>query len=227
MGLPGSYLVVCEGASEANYLQNLNRLLATLPPPEGLLACPVRFNLPKLDEASCDKKSEYAGRCVGNGFYSSLLKAWKKTVKDNRGTDILIWCDCDLYSRNDKDCYTNYIAKSKHIPDFHFSFQNFEDFIAMHFDDDAFHGWLDEMSKIRHWGNPLHSDDYLPLFQRHFPDYAKGSLPDDWLSLQKLNNMRRHIAEVHSLNLNPIPNFLLFAEFLSKTLHRFYLEVFP
>lgn len=31
MALPETYLVVCEGASEVNYLAQLNRILATLP----------------------------------------------------------------------------------------------------------------------------------------------------------------------------------------------------
>ena len=227
MALPGTYLVVCEGASEANYLAQLNRILATLPPPNGLWGRPLRFNLPILGEASCDKITEYAGRCVGNGKYSSMLKAWKKVVNDNPSTSKLLWCDWDLYARNDDGNMEAYQHKSARVPDFHFSFQNFEDFVAMHFEDDGFNAWIAEMAKKHHWRVPLHSESYLPLFEQYLPQYEKGCLPDDWLCLSRLNNMRRHITGIMHLNPRPISHYLIFADFISRTLHLFYPLYFP
>ena len=227
MALPGTYLVVCEGASEANYLVQLNRILSTLLPPNGLWGRPLRFNLPILGEASSDKSTEYVGRCVGNGKYSSMLKAWKKAVKGNPCTSTHLWCDWDLYARNYKGNMEAYQHKSDSVPDFHFSFQNFEDFIAMHFEDEGLHAWIEEMGLLHHWGTPLYSEEYLPLFKKHLHQYEKGHLPDDWLSLSRLNNMRRHITEIRNLNPRPISHFLLFADFISRTLHQFYPLYFP
>ena len=133
MSLPGSYIVVCEGESEANYLTLLNRLLKDkLPLPPQLMGRPLRFNLPILREVSTDKKSQYAGKCVGNGQFTNMQKAYRKEAKENKGADIIVWADWDLYARNDHDCLDNYMNKKSGIPDFCFSFQNFEDFWAMH-----------------------------------------------------------------------------------------------
>ena len=229
--MEGSYLIVCEGASEANYLTLLTRLLQTLPPPECLKGYSLRFNLPQLEGASLDTKSEYAGRCVGSGRYIHLKKAWQKARKDNAGVDIHVWADWDLYERNDWNCLTDYMAKPKGIPDFHFSFQNFEDFWAMHLEDGIFQTWLNLMTSKNHWTTPLHSDGpngYLPLFQRLVSGYEKGELKLEDLTVERLNNMRRHIPDVQALRAQTLPiSFHLFAEFLSQTLNWFYPEVFP
>ena len=107
MSMNGSYIVVCEGASEAHYLTLLNRLLEKLPPPLELRGRPIRFNLPMLDDASLDRSSAYAGKCVGNGKFNLLIKAWSKAAKDNKRCDIKIWADWDLYARNDGNCQSN------------------------------------------------------------------------------------------------------------------------
>lgn len=228
MSLPGSYIVICEGASEANYLTLLNRLLATLPPPDGLNGRSLRFNLPSLGEASFDRSSPYAERCVGSGRFAHLEKAYRKVSKDNRGMDILVWADWDLYERNDFDCLTSYVAKKTGAPDFHFSFQNFEDFWAMHLDDERFHAWLHRMDVDKHWTAPLHSDVYLPLFQGMVAGYEKGKLEDMDLTVDRLNNMRKHVLDIKRLSVNNMPQSShLFAEFLSKTLKQFYPTVFP
>ena len=227
MALPGSYLVVCEGASEAAYLTLLNRRLALLPPPAELRGRPVRFNLPRLGTASIDRTSAYAGRCVGSGRFVQLEKAWRTVRQGNPATTIVIWTDWDLYARNDDQCRTCYDAKRPTMPDFHFSFQNFEDFLAMHWEDVAFRQWREELSSENHWTAPLHSEKYLPRFQKVFADYRKGALPETFLTIEKLNNMRRHIPLVEEMAPNARPHFLLFAQFLSMTLHQFYPTFFP
>ncbi len=228
MALDGSYLIVCEGASEANYLTLLTRLLQTLQPPECLKGRSLRFNLPHLDGVSHDTQTAYAGKCVGGGRYTYLEKAYRKTKKDNAGVDIRVWADWDLYTRNDQNCLTDYMNKPQGIPDFLFSFQNFEDFWAMHLEDDIFQAWLNLMTAKHHWTMPLHSKDYLPLFrQTCVVGYDKGELQEE-LTVERLNNMRRHIPAVQALFPNTLPpTFHWFAEFLSDTLNRFYPEVFP
>ena len=43
MSTPGTYIIVCEGASECNYLDHLNRFLSTLPLPDDGGPIPLRF----------------------------------------------------------------------------------------------------------------------------------------------------------------------------------------
>ncbi len=227
MSLPGSYIVICEGASEANYLTLLNRLLATLPTPAGLNGRSLRFNLPTLGRGSLDHASPYAGRCVGSGRFSHLEGALRKVTKENKGVEIVVWADWDLYVRNDHDCLDNYLYKKPGIPDFCFSFQNFEDFWAMHLEDELFHEWLRTMTAKNHWTVPLHSDDYLPLIQGLVFGYEKGKLQDGDLTVERINNMRNHIFEITNLLHRPMPaTFHLFADFLSSTLNQFYPTVF-
>ena len=98
----------------------------------------------------------------------------------------------------------------------------------MHLEDDLFHEWLSIMTAKNHWTVPLHSDDYLPLIQELFSGYEKGKLQDDDLTVDRLNNMRRHIPEIKNLLHDPMPaTFHLFADFLSNTLNQFYPTVFP
>ena len=120
------------------------------------------------------------------------------------------------------------MAKKTGVTGFHFSFQNFEDFWAMHLDDERFHAWLRMMDGEKHWTAPLHSDVYLPLFQHIVPGYEKGKLEDTDLAIDRLNNMRKHVLDIKRLATQIMPqSSYLFVEFLSKTLKQFYPTVFP
>ena len=43
----------------------------------------------------------------------------------------------------------------------------------------------------------MHSEEYIPLFKRQFPEYKKGELPD---SLAMLSNEQVENALIHSLD---------------------------
>lgn len=234
MSFEKSYVVICEGPSEARYLVLLNRFLKKLPPmpnenpgePSLGMNNPLRFNLPFLGDASNDKTSDYAGRCVGSGKCKNLLKAWRWVYKDNKRSSLMVWADWDLYARNDEECFTQYASKPASVPDFFFSFQNFEDFLAMHFDDVLFEEWQNKMSEERHWENPLHANEYLTKFKELFPEYEKGELQEEFVSVKSLNNMRRHAKDSMGIFPDGGIGFRSFAAFISGELHRFYPHIF-
>lgn len=219
MALPGSYLVICEGASEAQYLLLLNRFMNdALRPPKDLNGFPLRFNLPLLSN-----NKNY----VGNGHFSHLKKAYGEVYKNNARDQIIVWADWDLYARNDKETLNSYLQKAQNIPDFRFPFQNFEDFIAMHLEEDDFQTWLEMMDNENHWQSPLHSESYEPLFKEMLSGYKKGHLDSDFLTLERLHNLQRHLPVVKSMLPPPPPPIVLFAEFLIEQLEHFYPQEFP
>lgn len=145
--------VICEGKSECNYLQAINRLLRE---------AGIGLVLKAQD--------------AGGGMYKKVEKAYKQCVKRERHTVAWIWVDYDLYERNDKGCKTAYKNKPKGIPDFLFSVHNFEDFLILHLTDDKVANWI-STCKDSHLLSPLHSNQYTPRLAQFFPNYTKGSLP--------------------------------------------------
>jgi hypothetical protein len=100
-----------------------------------------------------------------NGHYKSAEKGFNNARTSNRGTGIKIWVDYDIYLRNDKDNMTQYQNKPTRIPDFHFSFHNFEDFLVMHMEDQRVRAWHECVEPTGHFRKPLHSRDYGPHFR--------------------------------------------------------------
>ena len=92
-----------------------------------------------------------------------MKSRFNKTRKENKKASIEIWCDFDLYHRNDLRCAELYAAKTNGIPDFLFSFHNFEDFFALHFDGGELAEWLrfGGPAGLRHFTTPLHSEGYF------------------------------------------------------------------
>jgi len=196
------YIIVCEGKSERNYIQNLQSFLEQQDSES--FTPRLQFNT-----------SNYA--IAHNGQYKTLENTYKQTKKINKNRSILIWADFDLYHRDDKKCAQQYREKPKGIPDFHFSYHNFEDFLALHLEGDRFNAWLERGSSGRsHFKTPLHSSEYKPDFETIFPKYIKGKLPDDdfinWNSLKNLKNNLKH--QPNHLHPHPLPNQQSFAEFL-------------
>ncbi len=165
------HIIVCEGESEWAYLQRLQGFLDDQELPPDTFETPLQFIVP-------------ARVIVKNGSFGKMKSRYNKTRKENKNAAIEIWCDFDLYNRNDNGCADNYAAKTDGIPDFLFSFHNFEDFFALHFDGGELDEWLrfGGPAGQRHFTTPLHSDGYLQEIKRIFPGYAKGGLPADFVS---------------------------------------------
>lgn len=163
--------VICEGKSECNYLQAINRLLRD---------AGIGLVLKAQD--------------AGGGMYKIVEKAYRRCVKDERHTVAWVWVDSDLYKRNDKGCMTAYNNKPKGIPDFLFSVYNFEDFLILHMPDNIVANWI-SICAGNHLLTPLHSDQYTPKLVQFFPDYKKGSLPSE---LSNLSEKHVEQAILHS-----------------------------
>jgi len=208
------HIIVCEGESEWAYLQRLQGFLDDQELPPDTFETPLRFIGP-----------EHA--VVKTGAFGKIKSTYNKTRTANKNVrSIQVWADFDLYHRNDCQCADEYARKTAGIPDFLFSFHNFEDFFALHFDGPELADWLrfGGPAGQRHFTTPLHADCYLPEIKRIFPNYAKGGLPADFVSWASLRNLKANLARQPSgSNPHNIRGIRSFAEFLIQQIEQVYL----
>lgn len=200
------HIIVCEGESEHAYLQRLQSFLEPQTPD-----LPLVFSVPRSGIA-------------GNGTFGVVKSAFNKTRRDNEKSSIQVWVDFDLYHRNDRDCAGEYAAKTSGIPDFLFSFHNFEDFLALHWSGAQLAEWLRYGSSAgrNHFAAPLHADDYLPEIRRLFPDYQKGALSPDFISWASLQNLKANLHHQPSSNPHNLQGIRSFAAFLIQQIEQAY-----
>lgn len=214
-------LVICEGASECNYLVHLQRFLRELPP---LAVCGMPLTLiglPKnYDPSTLRRKG------VGTGTFGKIVSTYNAEWRKNKSARFLIWVDDDLYVRDDKMCGTHYAQKTNEVPDFSFSVHNFEDFIALHFPDGQFEEWKGVLGSTGHFQRPLHGAEYATHFQRIWPKYKKGDLPLDFVTDSSLRNMIRHLQSLPPMAEGGISRTRTFAQDLADILKQAYPEIF-
>ena len=205
------HIVVCEGESEWAYLQRLQGFLDDQELPLGAFETPLQFIAPERG-------------IVKSGSFGKLKSRFLKTQRYNKRSAIAIWSDFDLYHRNDNKCAEQYAAKPAGIPDFHFSFHNFEDFFALHFDGEALEEWLRYGSPRgrRHFTYPLHARDYVREIERIFPGYKKGGLPANFVSWSSLKNLKANLGHQPRSNPHNLQGILSFAEFVIAEIERTY-----
>lgn len=148
--------VVCEGDSEAAFLQEFNKYLQNK-------EIKLRFIISN----------------VGTGHYNKVKKKYNEVRKKNRHAKfIAIWVDKDIYLRNEQGNFTKY-SKKGDIPDFRFTYMNYEDFLTLHYDK-KLRKWTEICNSKNHFRKPMHKKEYMPLFTKYiYPNYEKGSLPFD------------------------------------------------
>jgi len=202
------YIIVCEGESEWAYLHRLQSFLNQQPLADGVFDPPLLLIAPKQAIAK-------------GGKFSTLKNQYSVTRTGNKRSSIRIWADFDLYHRNDNDCADHYKRKSAGIPDFLFSYHNFEDFFALHSDGDRFQEWL-RFGANGHFTTPLHSVGYLPEIKRIFPGYGKGALPADFISWNSLKNLKLNKAQQPRFNPHNLQGLGCFADFLISEIERAY-----
>ena len=231
MSLPFKYRLICEGPSERTYVQRLKSLLSG--------------KLPLMDDGFTPRLDFYptvTNNKIGGGSFCLVKRTYRKVCPQNKQLPLRIGVDCDIYIRNDgahaKGCAEGYANKGRR-PDFNFMVRNFEDFVAMHFADDVFEVWKNEMDNAGHFSIPLHSDDYAPIFEKIWQQnlssvcshvkvaYTKGSLPDDFVTIESLKNMIRHCDDdkLKQLFKTYAPAGAL-PQFLSDRLKEAYPEIF-
>ncbi len=191
------YIVICEGRSEYVYLERLQSFLDNQSESWDV---PLKF-LPKI---TCEN---------GGGDYKHVVSGYNGQYKKNKRGRIEIWVDYDIYLRNDRNNLSNYSDKAPGIPDFKFSFHNYEDFLVLHMENHLIQNWLTLVKPTGHFVTPLHSKEYEPLFENIIPGYRKGDLSPDFISKDSLLRLKQNVQ-------NPIirptvdVRFGNFAEFL-------------
>jgi hypothetical protein len=201
------HIIVCEGESEWTYLQRLQSFLEQ-ETADGAFEPPLRFIVPERV-------------IVKTGTFGKLKNRYNETRRQNKKFSIQIWADFDLYHRNDKHCADLYAHKSAGIPDFLFSYHNFEDFYALHLDEERLQEWL-RFGARGHFATPLHSGGYLPEIERIFPGYVKGGLPADFISWNSLKNLKLNKAQQPRSNPHNLQGLGCFADFLISEIERAY-----
>ena len=162
-------IVVCEGASEKAYIQELNRY---------------------IEEQ--DIPLHFIPRPSNGGQYAHVIRKFREERKNNNTYRILVWVDLDRYKRNDRSDMDNYRKKSNDIPDFHFTHMNFEDFLSMHRDRSEMERWWTLCVSRGHFTTPSHSSEYMPAFTTFIGGrYSKGDMPIA-IDCHSLNNLRIH-----------------------------------
>lgn len=200
------HIIVCEGESEWSYLQRLQSFFDQQALADESFEPPLRLIAPQQSIAK-------------GGKFSTLKRQYSSTRTRNRNASIQIWADFDLYHRNDQRCADDYARKSAGIPNFLFSYHNFEDFLALHWDGSHFQDWL-TFGSNGHFATPLHSVGYLPEIKKIFPGYGKGVLPANFITWDALKNLKRNLSHQPTSNPRNLQGLESFAKFLITEIER-------
>jgi len=171
-----SYHIICEGKSEFAYIQELLRYIRDND-------LKVKFTLRPYN--------------AGGGDYNSLVEEYTKQKNTRKNdTNFIIWCDDDIYLRNDNGNKDSYARKGKDVPDFSFNTHNFEDFLIMHLEDDILNKWVAVCNIGKHFQKPLYAkgkggyeqllaDKEIFYTKASNKKYIKGELPDTFEITEK------------------------------------------
>lgn len=173
-----SIIVVCEGKSESCYISALGKLFCNV----------------------------IALSCKNANGIENINNVFKKTYKDNRHSNIVIWCDEDVFKRGKPKTKLFEMALTNKF--------NFEDFLVMHLDKSVVLKWQDICGKNGHFEKPLTSEELEELITQIIPNYKKGYIPAEIeLNYEALNRL-------FSNNKDPEIKFRSdFADFIEKELN--------
>ena len=158
-----TYLIICEGASEYAYVQEMNRY---------------------LNERS--SRLAFVARDAGGGGFKSLRQLCR-SMKTKANGRTFILADRDIYFRNDDDNGSQYEREKDVMPPFLFQSWNFEDFLLLHFPQEVVRAWQEACRQSGHFACPLHSEQFGPAYaafcEAHAAElayqlpYEKGDMP--------------------------------------------------
>jgi len=156
--------IFCEGDTEKNYIQSLNRLLRS----EGV------FNIILTAK-------DLIGVSINN--YFSKIKQSYKPHELKAFTHFYAWLDFDIFKRSNKNTEDikfriNKISFNGKSVKLLFNYMNGEDFMILHFPKTQIIEWKKICEKEDHFKNPMSSKKYLDLFRSVLKDYKKGEIPD-------------------------------------------------
>ncbi len=165
--------ILCEGPSERAYIQQINRLLH-------------EHDIPVI----------FLATVTQGGNYPHVIREYSKLIhRKPTPKNVWIWLDYDLYLRDDKFCWETYCNRSKTIPSFYFSIQNFEDYLSLHLPRKKRDQWIAIMRKYNHWRWPTHGKVYTPLFRKHVGRYDKGTIRTGFITERSLTNLKLAVDE--------------------------------
>lgn len=170
--------VFCEGDTEKNYIQSLNRFLRS----EGI--SDITLTAKNLNGVSVSS-------------YVSKIKQYKPHEL-GYFSDFYTWLDFDIFKRANKNKSEIQetimkISFNKKTLTPLFNQMNGEDFIILHEDKEAIEKWVDICNKNNHFDMPMTEDTYLPLFRKLIPDYKKGEISD--LTKKRMQSCVKNINE--------------------------------
>ena len=224
-------VIVCEGKNDVSYLNALQRFVENdIPLLPGQTDPFLRFiPYPELE-----------GACTGQ--YDKIVAAYSSATEIFDSTSVEVWVDADIYIRNEafnsdpsKFNGTEYLNRPSDVPVFFFSYHNFEDFAALHYDGKTFQAWksnvlhaVPEAVKLPHHDSPLPRTAYAPLYQKVFPHYSKKKRTPFDLSTERLSNLRRNLKDPDVQTMSHLfqPG-IVFGEHLLKLFDEAYPELIP
>ena len=222
-------IFVCEGKTDCAYLHAVQRFI------ENDISIAV-YGEPKLRFIP---DPDPLG--AGTGKYDTIVERYNKAVQEFAPDPVNIWVDADIYIRNEelglnsgKFNFTEYQNRPSNIPVFHFSYHNFEDFLALHYEESVFNVWkqtvlyaVSHNTSRSHSEYPLIRSEHAPLFQKVFPRYSKRkSIPFD-ITIDRLVNLRRNVNDLDVQSMTLLQPGVSFASYLLDTFDTAYSGLIP
>jgi hypothetical protein len=169
------YHIICEGKSEVSYIERLNRFFDNNDINCSFKTYNLRGVVPVKD------KSEKSS-------YTKILNIYRNEVlfSKEKGELVILWLDDDMFiektlnkdrlrSQFSKECGNNQII-------FCYNYENFEDFLVMHLEEDVFLSYYRECDAKQHFKKPLRANEYSIIMEQYaFKNYNKGKLPDNFI----------------------------------------------
>lgn len=209
--------VICEGQSEYAYIQKLRNFLND----KGI----------QLD---------FLPYKATNGTFTNLKKCYSDKKKNNNKAfgknEVIFFADWDMFFRDKHNQanntktnnFTQYQEEKEKLPNFYFSYHNFEDFISLHLQFEQAADWCKICVNRDHFNSPMHSKIYEPLFKQLVIGYTKGELPPNFVFKTGLENLKAHATnrKLHQSGLNQksLDNEHLFSSYLLTKLKEAGLE---
>ena len=167
------YLIICEGASEVAYVQELNRFLSEN-------GCALTLGVKDAQGGSFKK-----------------IRLLCRSLHIRMG-NVFVMVDRDIYFDEASANRKQYEKEMDKLPKFLFQYYNFEDFLLMHCSPEIVLKWRDRVKDKGHFVTPLSAREYEPIFSEFIHEYTdelkfmqewqKGDMPFE-ITKERLMNL--------------------------------------
>lgn len=163
--------ILCEGNSETGYITKLNKFLDDND---------YNFTFCSENLKGCfPSKTD-----TGDGAYNRITNKFKNLLSKSKNGLFVIWLDNDVFKRGQlkKDILEKQLGKFASIHKkvkIIYSYENFEDFLSMHLEQELFERWEKICLEKNHFETPMVSTVYEPLIRTIIDGYSKEKLPSE------------------------------------------------